>query len=55
VNQRVLADYDEQLADLEAFNATKLISERDYQSAKIGLQTGRADKEIEQLNQELSP
>jgi hypothetical protein len=54
VNQRILTDYDEQLADLEAFNATKLISERDYQSAKIGLQTGRADKEIEQLNQQLS-
>jgi hypothetical protein len=54
VNQRILGDYDEQLTDLEAFNAQKLVSEEDYLSAKTALQTQRADREIGQLAEQLA-
>lgn len=54
VNQRILGDYDEQLTELEAFNAQKLVSEEDYLSAKTALQTQRADREIGQLTEQLA-
>ena len=54
VYQQQLTDFDEQLAELEGFNARKLITEEDYLAGKIALQSGRADKEIAQLTQQLA-
>ncbi len=50
--KRILTDYDEQLTELDRFNARKLISESDYYQAKTANQIGRADAEIAILTQQ---
>ena len=48
-NQRLLANYDEQLAIIEANFAERLISEEEYLRQKQQLQVGRYDEELRQL------
>jgi hypothetical protein len=50
--KRSLTDYDEQLGELDRFNAQKLIGEGEYQQAKVSVQLGRADEEIAILKQQ---